>query len=336
MVLDRWKGDFRLEMREQPAAGPGTAVLHVRSVGVGYTLVNIWSGAFGGTLPRVLGNEIAGEIVEVGEGVEDIQPGDRCLVYFYMTCERCRWCRSGRETLCLKNRGLVGVHVDGGFQDYVCLPAKNFIKIPDSLDYEAAAITADAICTPWHCMKARAQVRPLDDVVIFGAGGGVGIHGVQMARLFGGRVIAVDLGRDKLKLAQTWGAAEVIDAGAEDVVRRVHDLTDGKGADVAIDFVGKPETAEAGLLSLGTGGRLVIVGVQPGAMAIEPRRFIGPEITITGSRYATKQEMQEAIDVVNRGLVRPVVTARRPLEKVRELFELLSEGSVLGRAALTL
>jgi propanol-preferring alcohol dehydrogenase len=335
MVLDSWGGSFRLEHREQPRAGPGEAVLHVRSVGVGYTLVNIWSGAFGGR-PGVLGNEIAGDIVEVGADVQELRPGDRCLVYFYMTCGRCRWCAAGRETLCLQNRGLVGVRIDGGFQDYVCLPAANFIPIPDTLDYEAAAITADAICTPWHCMKARAQVKPLDDVLIIGAGGGVGIHGVQMARLFGGRVIAVEIGRDKLDLATTWGAAHVIDASREDVPARVRELTGGKGVEAAIDFAGKPETARAGLMSLAVAGRLVMVGVQPGAMEVEPRMFIGTETTVTGSRYATKQEMREAITVVDRGLVRPVVTTRAPLEEVERLFEMLRAGTVLGRAALTM
>jgi propanol-preferring alcohol dehydrogenase len=336
MVLDHWGGSFRLEKRERPHPDPGEAVLRVRSVGVGYTLVNIWSGAFSGTVPRVLGNEIAGDIVEVGEGVRTPQPGDRCLVYFYMTCGRCRWCRSGRETLCLQNRGLVGVRVDGGFQDYVCLPAENFIEIPDTLDYEAAAITADAVCTPWHCMKERAQVKPLDDVLIIGAGGGVGIHGVQMARLFGGQVIAADIGREKLDLAKTWGATHGIDASREDVPKRVRELTDGKGVEAAVDFAGKPETARAGLLSLAASGRLVMVGVQPGTMEVEPRIFIGTETTVTGSRYATKQEMREAIAVVAGGMVRPVVTVRMPLEEVEQLFDLLRAGHVLGRAALTM
>ncbi len=173
MVIDKWGGPFTREERPDPRPGPGEAVMRVRAAGVGLTLTHIRTGRFGGETPRIIGHELAGEITAIGEGVAHVAVGDRCAVYFYLNCGYCRWCRAGRETLCANHGGLVGVHVDGGFADFAVLPAENFIPLPAGLDYEAAAVAADAVCTPWHCMKERAQVKPLDDVLILGAGGGV-------------------------------------------------------------------------------------------------------------------------------------------------------------------
>jgi propanol-preferring alcohol dehydrogenase len=228
----------------------------------------------------------------------------------------------------------VGVHVDGAFADYVRLPATSFIPMPDGLDFESAAIAADAICTTWHCMRERACVRPLDDVLIFGAGGGVGIHGVQMARAFGGRVIAVDVSEAKLALAKTWGADEVIHGRQENVVERVMRFTDGKGVEAAVDFAGFPETFEAAIGSLAVAGRAVAVGVQPGTAATEVRNLIRTEQVITGSRYSTRQEFAATLDLVARGVVRAVVGERVPLEEVQRLFDLLAREELLGRGAI--
>ncbi|MFQ5880737.1 MAG: alcohol dehydrogenase catalytic domain-containing protein, partial [Dehalococcoidia bacterium] len=165
MLLDEPGGRLRRAEVDVPKIGPGEALLRVRSCGVGLTLSHIRE-ARGPNVkfPRIIGHEVAGDIEEVGPGVEGLTPGDRCLVHFYLFCGCCKWCRVGRETLCSDLRGNVGVVVDGGFAEYIKLPAQTFIPIPDNLDYEAAAVTADAICTPWHCMKERAKVKPLDDV----------------------------------------------------------------------------------------------------------------------------------------------------------------------------
>lgn len=334
MVVDNWGEPFRLVQRDIPRPGFGEAVMRVKAAGVGFTLDHIRRGRFGGEAPRVIGNEAAGLIVEVGEGVTSLAAGMRCAVYFYLNCGHCRWCRVGRETLCANHGGLVGVHRDGVFADYVCLPAENFIAIPESLDFESAAIATDAICTTWHCMKERACVRPLDDVLIIGAGGGVGIHAVQMAKLFGGRVIAVDVSEAKLALAQQWGATDVIHGRKEDVPARVLALTGGKGVEAAIDFAGFAETANTAIESVATAGRVVMVGVQPGRASFEVTSLITSEKVITGSRHSTKQELADTLEVVKGGLVKAVVGERVSLENVETLFERLSEDSLLGRGAI--
>ncbi len=335
MVIDEWGGPFTVQERPDPVPGPGEAVMKVRSAGVGLTLAHMRKGVFGGTAPRIMGHELAGDISAVGEGVSNVSVGDRCGVYFYLNCGFCKWCRGARETLCENWRGYVGVHIDGGWADYVKLPAENFVPLPDGLDYEAAAIACDAVCTPWHCIKERAQVKPLDTVLIIGAGGGVGIHCVQMAKLFGGRVIAVDISEDKLQLCRQWGADEVINAAEGDIAEQAQRLTDGRGVDSAIDFHGSGETFEAAIRSLGTSGRAVIVGARGGEVTLPQTNLILTEQIVTGTRYSTKKELAESFELMVRGDIEPVVGKRVHFTEVETLFDELARETLLGRGALT-
>lgn len=336
MVVRKWGEAFKLEERLDPQPAPGEAVMKVRAAGVGLTLVTMRTGIFGGTAPRIMGHELGGDIIAVGDGVENVKMGQRCAVYFYLNCGHCRWCRNGRETLCENHGGYVGVHRDGGYAEFVSLPSENFLPIPDNLDYEGAAIAADAVNTPWHCMRERAQINPHDDVMLVGAGGGVGIHGVQVAKVFGARVIAVDISEEKLELASKWGADEVVNFRAiEDLAAEAKRLTDGKGVDAAIDFVGKPETFQACIDGLAVGGRAVVIGAQPGDVKVNPVNLVITEQIVTGSRHSTRAELIETMNIMARGLVTPVVGKRLHFTGVEELFQDLQEEKLLGRGALT-
>ncbi|HIO38360.1 MAG TPA: hypothetical protein EYN27_05360 [Rhodospirillales bacterium] len=336
MVVRKWGEAFKLEERLDPQPAPGEAVMKVRAAGVGLTLVTMRTGIFGGTAPRIMGHELGGDIIAVGDGVENVKMGQRCAVYFYLNCGHCRWCRNGRETLCENHGGYVGVHRDGGYAEFVSLPSENFLPIPDNLDYEGAAIAADAVNTPWHCMRERAQINPHDDVMLVGAGGGVGIHGVQVAKVFGARVIAVDISEEKLELASKWGADEVVNFRAiEDLAAEAKRLTDGKGVDAAIDFVGKPETFQACIDGLAVGGRAVVIGAQPGDVKVNPVNLVITEQIVTGSRHSTRAELIETMNIMARGLVTPVVGKRLHFTEVEELFQDLQDEKLLGRGALT-
>jgi propanol-preferring alcohol dehydrogenase len=335
MVVRNWGEPFTLEERPDPEPGPGEAIMKVRAAGVGLTLQTMRTGVFGGEAPRVMGHELGGDIVAVGDGVTNVAVGDRCAVYFYLNCGHCRWCRNGRETLCEKQGGYVGVHRDGGFADYVSLPAGNYLPIPDGLDYEGAAIAADAVNTSWHCMRERAQVNPHDDVLLIGAGGGVGIHGVQVAKLFGARVIAVDISEAKLDLARQWGADEVINVRAvDDLTAEVKKLTDGKGVEAAVDFHGAPETFQACIESLTRAGRAVVVGVHPGDVKVNPIDLAKTEQVITGSRHSSRAELMETMEVMARGDVKAVVGKRVHFTEVETLFDDLKGQELLGRGGL--
>jgi len=336
MVVGKWGEAFKIEDRPDPQPAPGEAVMKVRAAGVGLTLVTMRTGIFGGTAPRIMGHELGGDIIAVGDGVENVKMGQRCAVYFYLNCGHCRWCRNGRETLCENHGGYVGVHRDGGYAEFVSLPSENFLPIPDNLDYEGAAIAADAVNTPWHCMRERAQINPHDDVMLVGAGGGVGIHGVQVAKIFGARVIAVDITEEKLELASKWGADEVVNFRAiEDLAAEAKRLTDGKGVDAAIDFVGKPETFQACIDGLAVGGRAVVIGAQPGDVKVNPVNLVITEQIVTGSRHSTRAELIETMNIMARGLVTPVVGKRLHFTEVEELFQDLQDEKLLGRGALT-
>jgi propanol-preferring alcohol dehydrogenase len=336
MVVREWGQPFTLEERPDPEPGPGEAMMKVRAAGVGLTLVTMRTGVFGGEAPRVMGHELGGDIVAVGDGVTNVKPGDRCAVYFYLNCGYCRWCHGGRETLCENHGGYVGVHVDGGYADYVVLPAGNFLPIPEGLGYEDAAIAADAVNTNWHCMRERAKIAPHDDVLLIGAGGGVGVHGIQVAKAFGARVIAADISDEKLEFAKKWGADEVINVReVNDIAEAAKKLTDGRGVDAAVDYVGASETFTAAIEALATAGRAVLIGAKPSSVKIDPLDLLINEKTITGSRHSTRTELMETMDVMAKGTIKSAIGKRVHFTEVESLFEDLQAETLLGRGALT-
>src|SRR5206468_8073940 len=180
----------------------------------------------------------------------NVKVGDRVACHFYLTCHACRFCRSGRETLCTAFRGFVGQASDGGYAEYMAIPALNVTPIPPGVSNMDAAIAADAIATPYHACREEARVGPGDSVLIVGAGGGVGIHAVQMAKLCGGWVLAADITDEKLAAARDCAADALVDGRRGDLATQVARLTDGRGVDAAIDFVASRETLEGSLKSL--------------------------------------------------------------------------------------
>ena len=336
MVVREWGNSSILEVVSDPKPGPGEAVLKVKAAGVGLTLLNMRNGSFGGSAPRIMGHELGGDIVEVGAGVSSLSIGQRCAVYFYLTCGRCRWCCGGRETLCENFGGFVGVHRDGGFAEYVCLPVENFLPIPDELSYEAAAIATDAVNTNWHCMRERAKINPHDSVLLIGAGGGVGIHGVQVAKLFGARVIAADVSDEKLALAKKWGADETINVkNNPNLVDAVMQMTQGKGVNAAIDYVGHGSTFQMAYDSLSISGRAVVVGVGKGDISINPRKLMLTEKVVTGSRHSTRTELIETMEVMARGVIKPVVGMTRHFSEIEKIFDSIKDETLLGRGSLS-
>lgn len=328
-----------------PRPGPNEALVRVRAAGVGLTLAIMRSnpGLVTG-YPRIIGHEVAGDVVEVGSEVEALHIGDRVTCHFYLTCKVCRFCRSGRETLCQDFKGYVGMACDGGFAEYMALQALNLCRLPSGLGYLDAAIAADAICTPLHVCRAEAQIGPGDDVLIVGAAGGVGVHMVQMARLCGGRVLAVDLGAEKSAMAKEVGADAVIDASAApEWVTEVLAQTEGRGVDAAIDLVATAVTLPMCLASLARAGRLVIVGNRPKAVfkadptfPVDPGIVLHKGLEIHGSRYVSVAELAQTLTIVRQGRIRPIVTRTFPLEGADEALRLVEEGRVVGRAALLL
>lgn len=335
-VIRRWGGPLEYADLPRPAPREGEVLVRVRACGVGLTVLNYIGGQLGQPpdLPRVPGHEIAGVVEEVGPGVQGVQPGDRVVVYFYLTCGRCEFCRVGRESLCQAHGGYVGVHRDGGYAEFVALPEANVLPLPEGIDFAEATAIPDAIATPYHVCSSRARVGVGDRVVVVGAGGGVGIHMVQMARLFGGRVVAVDTREEKLALCRSLGAEEAVAFTDPEAASRVCGALGGP-ATVAVDLVGSEETLSWTLDLLGPGGRMVLLTTFPGVgVRVEPRRFVLGEVELVGSRYCGRAELMKAARVVQEGRIRPVVSEKCPLDRVETLHQRLRQGTLLGRGAV--
>ena len=339
LVLREWGG--RLEPVELPIPRPrpGEVLLRVSTCGVGETLNNMRSGRNasmpGASLPRVIGHEVAGSIVDTGRGVEGLSEGQRVYVYMYLTCGRCDACRWGHDPLCVSLRGMVGLASDGGFAEYMVVPAANVGPLPDEVTDLDACVAVDAVATPWHALRSVARLDPTHTLVVVGAGGGVGVHAVKIGKLLGATVIGVDVTDEKLSFARKQGADSAID-GREAWRGALADLTRGRGADVVLDYVSSRSTLQEGFAALASEGKLIVQGVNPQGdeFTVEPRSFIHRQLSVCGSRYASRREVAESIDLVSRGLVSPTVTRTAPLKDAEKLFDLLAERALLGRAAL--
>ncbi|HWP24778.1 MAG TPA: zinc-binding dehydrogenase [Xanthobacteraceae bacterium] len=320
-----------------PVAGPGEAVARVITCGSGLTIQHAKAGRRPIPFPRIIGHEITGEIVEVGAGVNGLAVGDPVTAYFYLNCGHCRWCLAQLEPLCSNGGGNVGMNCDGGYAEYIKLPAHIFIKLPENVDYKAhpaeIGVVTDALATPYKVLR-RAHIKAGETVAVVGAGGGLGIHQVMMAKWARARVIAVDTRAQKFDACRKAGADDTVDAGKGRVVEQLLELTKGEGVDVVVDYVSSRETLEAGAKALRRRGRLVTLGGAGQPFQVSAKDMLDKELELLGSRYVTRSEILDCLDLVARGEVFPLVTEVRPLAEAEAVHERVERGEVIGRAAL--
>lgn len=325
-------GPLELDRAPVPAIGPTDVLVDVDATSVGLTVYNKIHGSLtdSSLLPRIPGHEVVGRVAEIGEGVTSVEPGEFVGAYFYLSCGYCDPCRRAREPLCENLAGQVGVEIDGGFAEYVRLPEPNVITLAADLDPIAASAIPDAIATPYHIADRRAAIAPGDAVLVLGAGGGVGIHLVQMARYFGGTVTAVDQTAEKLEACAELGADAVLDT----TERPITDLE--ARFDVIVDFTGSMALIEDAVGLLGRHGRFVHLASAYGrTYDVAPRALVGREIDVVGSRYCSKYELRRCSDLVADGVIEPIVTEVVDLGGVPELLDAIASGAVIGRGAVT-
>ncbi|MFC1580760.1 alcohol dehydrogenase catalytic domain-containing protein [Thermodesulfobacteriota bacterium] len=335
-VLMEYNTPLETKEKEIPKPGPGEILLKSKGLGLCYTDVKVITGQIPAPiveLPAIPGHEIAGEVVEVGEGVTDISIGDMGIVYIYVTCHVCAQCTRGKENLCM-NLERVGFEIDGGFSEYMTIPAYNFCPVNKTMPAYEMAIIPDAMGTTFHAITGLAQVKPGQDVLIVGAGG-LGIHAVQIAKLCGARVIVADQKPDALALADQYGADHTF--LPEDAQKGVQDLTDGQGVDAVIEIVGAPETLAWSLPSLKSGNKLIIVGYAPGnPFPLDTMAMHYNEYQIIGSRFMLKTELLQLVKLVEQDKIKPVVSKTFAFEQVNDAIDTLRERKNLGRIALDL
>lgn len=319
-----------------PDVGADEVILQVKACGIDGTDLKLCDG-FGYTpdLPFIMGHEIAGVVQEVGRNVSAFRIGDRVVVYNFLICGRCIYCLTHREQLCPNMGGVMGVlKVPGGYAEYVKVPVQQLIRIPENVAWENAAVSCDAVLTAVHALE-RSRLRLGETVVIIGIGG-VGSVLVQLARLAGARVIAVDHDVRRAGWAQENGAHDFLDSGSEiDIPQAVRDLTDGMGAACVIDVVGKETTMHAGFNSLQRGGRMVIVGYTPEHYPVPGKQLAQNELEVIGTRAGRRQDLINALKLMADRQLKSIVRYRYDLEQVNEALEYLRSGAAIGRIVLT-
>lgn len=314
-----------------PEPGPGEALVRVAACGVCHTdlhYLDHGTPTFKSP-PLVLGHEVAGLVEEVGEGVDSVASGDRVLLPAVLSCGDCRACRTGRENIC-ENGVMLGNHVDGGYAEFVAVPARDVFHLPEEIPLVEGAIIADALTTPYHAVVNRGAVRPGDEVVVVGCGG-IGLNVVQVATALGARVTALDIAADKRDWARRLGAVNVLDPSAEERPAKAVRAATGGGADVAFEAVGKAETQGLALDALRTGGRLVLVGYSPESLPLNAGRVMFRELEVVGSLGCRPVDYPRAIEMARQGrvVVEELVTHRFPLEEIGEAFDTLRRGEAV-------
>ncbi len=333
VVISRYGGSLEATSRPLPQAAPGEVLVRVRASGLCSTDLHLLSGRQPlGDLPRIVGHELAGDVVEVGAGVKDWRNGDRVTAAIDVTCGRCRHCLSGNTQRC-RTMTRIGFERDGGHADYVAVPAANLVALPANIPYEAAAILPDAVACMYHSLMHQGGVGLGQRVLILGVGG-LGIHGVQIAKCAGAEVLATSRRPQRLALALRYGAVAV-DTERESLDTVVATLTDGDGMDVVVDNIGTRESVRQGLAMLRPGGKLLVVAYVDETFEIPSLPLFKAERQIIGCRGSTKQDLIDVVALVRTGKITPILGASYPLGRIRDAAARLESGDVLGRIWLS-
>jgi NADPH:quinone reductase-like Zn-dependent oxidoreductase len=284
-------------------------------------------------MPHILGNDVAGVAREVGELVTWVKAGDEVMIQPGVSCGHCAECLSGRDNMCPEYE-IIGSGRDGGYAELLAVPGVNVIPKPKILSWPEAAGLPLVTLTAWHMLVTQARLQPGEDVLVHAAGSGVGSLGIQIAKLFGARVIATASSAEKLAKARELGADETVDYTRDDWPKEVRRLTDRRGVDVVFEHTGAA-TWPGSLVSLRKGGRLVTCGATSGFDAhTDLRQVFFRHLTILGSMMGSKAELLSAMKFIESGRIRAVVDRTLPLSEARQAHELMEDRAQFGKLVL--
>lgn len=298
-----------------PTLGAGDVLVRIRAAGICHSDVHYRAGKSPmGSLPITQGHEIAGVVEQVGQKVAKVQVGGRVCLHYLLSCGDCYYCRTGHEQFCVQG-AMLGHHTDGGYAEYIAVPERNALHLPDEIPFAQGAILMCSSATAFHALR-QSRLQAGETVAVFGVGG-LGMSAIQLARALGALdVYAVDINAAKLRLAEKYGAIPV-DARSSDPVAEIRRLTRGRGVDVALELIGRPQTMQQAVQSLAIMGRAVVAGISDQPLAVDTyRELLGKEAEIIGTNDHLLQELPLLIELARRGKLNlsEVVTRTVPLE----------------------
>ncbi len=329
-----------LEMQELtvPVVGPRDVLVRVKAAGICHSDVHYRAGVSPvSPLPLTLGHEVAGVVEQIGAGVDTLHVGDRVCLHYMVTCGDCLYCRMGNEQFCSYGK-MIGKYQDGGYAEFICVPARSAFPLPRDIPFEFGAIMMCSSATSFHALR-KGRLQAGETVAIFGVGG-LGISALQLAKAFGALdVYAVDINSTKLELAARFGALPV-NAAESDPVAEIQRLTGGRGVDVAVEVIGLPQTIQQAVYALAIFGRAVVVGITDKPVAIDTyQHLMGKEAELIGSSDHLASELSALIEYARRGTLdlTGVVTRKLPLDAdaINAAMDRLAEFGDEVRAVIT-
>lgn len=327
-----------LEYTETPTPEPGAGDVLIRLRAAALNRLDIWTrDGWPGIklgLPHILGADGAGEVAALGPGATAFSVGDRVAINPDLSDGTCEACIAGQDNLCV-NWKLLGEHVRGTYAEYIAVPERNLLRLPDSVSFETAAAAALVYLTAWHSLITRGGLTAGETVLIVGAGGGVNTASIQIAALAGARVYVVGSNAEKCERALALGAHAAIDRSKDDWAKAIFQLTGRRGVDVVVDNVGAGTMASSQRAAR-KGGRILTVGNTGGAkFEFDNRYMFGKHLSLIGSTMGTRADFAKVMGLVFGGHLRPVIDTRLPLEQAREAHARLQRGEQFGKIVLT-
>ncbi|HWQ17835.1 MAG TPA: NAD(P)-dependent alcohol dehydrogenase [Sulfolobales archaeon] len=339
-VLKKPRDRFYIEDIEAPKPSGHEILVRVKAAGMCHTDVHLWEGHYGPIrveergvrYPLIMGHEIAGEVVEIGDQVRGLRKGDRVVVYPWIGDGVCKKCLIGDENLCVRGTSPLGVLRPGGYAEYVLVPHERYAMKVGDAPLEKIAPASCAGITAYNAVK-KAGLEPGDYVMILGVGG-LGHLAIQIARkVFGASIIAVDIREEALRLAEKLGAEHMINPSKTKVDEEAMRITEGIGVDAAIDFVGITATFNDALRSLKRGGKLVIVGLMGEYATFTLPLLPLRSIEIRGAYVGGLRDLYDVARLVEKQMIN-IETSTYPLEEINDLFDRFRKGLIVGRAII--
>jgi D-arabinose 1-dehydrogenase-like Zn-dependent alcohol dehydrogenase len=329
---------LKIEQVADPMPGPKDVIIKVDACGVCFHDIVTRNGTlkYGVHMPCILGHEISGTVVEIGRDVRAFRKDDRvATVQRYHICGSCRYCRSGREPLCPDRKFAGDWGLVGGYAQYVAIEDDNVAPVPEGVALQDASIVACALGTILNAIREVGRLWAGESVLVTGAGGGLGMHAVQLARLAGAYVVAQTTSPEKADRIRALGAHEVIVHGrGEDFSGAVKQATAGVGVDVAVDNVGS-QLFDPIRRSMAIGGRWIMIGQLTGQFVpFNPAQLFLKNVSMLSATSTTRRQLEDCLGLVARGAVKPIISLALPLERAAQAHEMVEAGKAAGRIVL--